>query len=622
MSISRIPPASIRRWTGPYLGEYYGSLYKTYNVDLDKKEGVVSLARRMQRIEDSSEFATHLSGTNMVRAFTRCNADSTDRYWALTDTGLLKTDSTQPEFNTAPTADWDTDGLDSSPTAPLDFTVHGNDSRSDSGNNKLFVTTRAGDISALNDTGDGEWTGSWWVTKQSQTKMDTLAPHPIAYFPFRKLSAVGDGNFVHTIVRQSDTQNDTFVRKRLQFPPEYTVRHILPTSDRLWFLLDNNFKGYGGLGEWDGYSESYLKIHNVYAPSAITGVNYREVPIILNSRGQWLEYTGQGLSPMVRNGQKIAFPASEEPGNTYLVGSDSFISPRVVPRGATVGADGLIYVNKRSPEIESSRDAGGIWCLNPEVGRLYNKYSIGQWGDSVDYGVQKVAQAGALYATHSDTDGRDLLAGGTILSSDTATQGGIWLVEEPGDTVMTKGYFTTQLLPAETIEEHWDQVWARYKRFISSSDELVIKAKGDRSLTLAAGLPLVAKITWASTTTFTVTLASADDELQVGDEVEVIAGVNSGWLAHITGISGSHGGAQTITIDETVTTGSGTAQALFDRWRKIKRVSDTTSRHTMANIGINSPSIQFKVELRGLEREVEASDLTVTSKPSVQIQSR
>ena len=134
------------------------------------------------------------------------------------------------------------------------------------------------------------------------------------------------------------------------------------------------------------------------------------------------------------------------------------------------------------------------------------------------------------------------------------------------------------------------------------------------------GNVIQATITWNSTTTFTVTLNSSADSLQVGDEVEVVNGGNSGYLAHITVISGAHGALQTITIDETVTTSSGTATARFDRWKKLGTISSTSVYEQFVNVGIDSSFIQFKVEMRGSAREMEIAELIVTSKPSIQIQ--
>ena len=618
--INYLPPKSTRRWTGIYPGSFYGTLYKTFNVDLDKNEGKIGLSRRFERIEDSSEL-TQLSGSR-VRAFTRIDADSTDRYWALTDCGLLRTDSATPEWAVDPNADWDVDALDSTPANPQDFTVHGNDSRADSGRGKLVVTTDS-DVFMLNDTGDGKWTGAWWVTKHSKTGLDTSVPHPTDYFPFTGITLIGDGNLVHTISRPSDTQNDTATYNRVTLPPEYIIRHIFHTRDRSWLLCDNKFRKDGAVVEWDGSATSYNNLYPVRdAIAALSGVDYFDNPIVLNSKGRFLEFDGTSFIPMIRNGQRLQFPVAEEPENHLLEdSSDTSLSipGRVLPRGMTVSEDGLININRRGPQYGSDKDAGGIWCLDPIAGRLYNKYALGQWGDSADYGMSQIAGAGALYSTQTNSIGRSLLAGGNILSNATTEQGGIWLIEGAHDTQPTKGYFITQLVSAEQLRELWGTLWANFKRFLNAADMIIIKAKGDRSLVLSGGLPLTGTITWTAATTFTVTLAAGDDALQVGDEVEVLAGTNAGWLAHITTIAGAHGAVQTITIDESVTTGSGTAVALFDRWKKLKPITKNTIREDKVEVGIDSPFVRFKVELRGLEGEMELSELASVSKSSINL---
>src|SRR3990167_5723003 len=181
-----IPPNSTRSWSGPYLGDYYGVLWKTHNIDLDGREGKVMLSRRMERIEDTTDF----TGDAAYAAFIRTDADCTDRYWGLRlREGLAKTDSSATSL---PSDSWDTDAIASSPITPVDFTIGGNDSRNDSGRNKLFVTTDSGDIAVLNDTGNSAWTASWWVTKHSQPALfSSTLQRPIEYFPFRKITLVG-----------------------------------------------------------------------------------------------------------------------------------------------------------------------------------------------------------------------------------------------------------------------------------------------------------------------------------------------------------------------------------------------------------------------------------------------
>lgn len=607
--IRHIPPQSTRRWTGPYLGNYYGTLWKTFNVDLDRSEGIVGLSQRMERIEDSTELPD-LSG-NQIRVFTRSDADCEDRFWAANEVTLFKTDSSaQP----SPADDWDTDALANSPSAGIsDMSIHGNDSRNDSGRNKLFVTTDS-DIYVLNDTGNNTWTANWWVTKQSQRGLDTAVPHPIQYFPNRKISLVGDGNLVHTISRPSDTQNDTISYARLVLPRDYIANHIFTTTDRAWICCYHKRSGEGAVVEWDGFSQSANQFHRAYGMAALTGVNYGERPIILNSQGVFLEYTGQGFVPMERNGHKVALPIASEPSNSIVDNSTpGTVSFRVYGRSMVAGENNLIYLNIALPLFNSFQQKSGIWCLNPQTGRLYRKHSIGVWGSGTDYG-QQTSETGGLYWSPSATSSRNLLAGGIL---GTLSTSGIWLLEDIFSTTATRGYFISQFIPADEVREFWDSLWIRFRRFRASGRTIVVKAKGVKSLTEVDGDPLERTITWTSTSTFTVTLVGTSDALAVGDEVEILSGQNAGYLAHITDISGAHGALQTITIDETVSTGSLTSIALFDRWKKLGTITDTTLYEANLPIGIDSSFIQFKVEMRGPAREIEVSDLIVNSKTSI-----
>ena len=604
MSSLNIPPRELRRWTGPYLGDYYGVLWKTSNIDLDRRSGKIMLSRRMERIEDTiSDF----TGNSAYTAFTRTDADSTDRYWGLRlREGLAKTDSSSSPL---PSDSWDTDAIASSPVTPIDFTIHGNDSRNDSGRNKLFVTTDSGDIAVLNDTGNSAWTASWWITKHSQPALDTTVLfRPIEFFPFRKITLVGSGNQIHSISRPSDTQNDTVSFARLTIPKVLNANHIFSTNNRSWILTHNKYGGDGKVVEWDGFSETYNNIYSAKGVSALSGVDYNGTPIVLNDKGAFLEFNGSGFQPIIRSGQQIAFPLPD--GASLISGKDTNMVVSVAPRGMTVGEDGLIYINVKEGTVDGERFSAGLWCLDPLSGRLYNKSAIGRWGDSVDYGQKQVATAGGLYWVPSSVSSRNILAGGTInIAASGSAQTGIWLQEAETSTTATKGYFITQFIPANEIQDQYDSIWVVFKRFMTSGSQIVLKARGTRSLYLANRRPLSATITWTSGTTFTLTLAATDDSLSVGDEVEVLNGVNAGWTAHITTISGAHAAVQTITIDETVTTGSSTSIARFERWKKLGIISNTSKYEDSLNVGVQSSFLQIKGEVRGLANEQEISSM-------------
>lgn len=610
MPINYIPPQETRRWTGPYLGNFYGTLWKTFNIDLDRSEGKISISRRMERIEDTGEF----TGENAFHVFLRSNADCDDRYYALRYLeGLSRTDSAATPL---PSLDWDTLTDTNAPLRPLDMAVVGNDSRVDSGRNQLFVTTDT-DISVLNDTGNNAWTSSWWVTKKAQPGLRSGFSHPIEYFPLVKIALIGDANLVHTISRPSDTQNETVTYARLTLPTQYAVRHIFTTANRAWILCTHQYGGEGAIVEWDGSAGTYNAIHSAFAVSPIAGTNYRESPIILNSKGLILGYTGQGFSPLIRNGQTVALPCWEIEGAAMV--SDT--TGRAVPRGMITGEDGLIYMNLRQPTVSTARQDAGIWCLNPATGRIYHKYALGVVGDSADKLGGMISQPGGIYYISAGATSRQLLAGANILFNDTSQQTGIWLQELGTAATVGRGYFITQFIPSNDVKETWDTLWIRFRQLIiDNGGRIIVKAKGPKSIFNSARQSLESTITWTSATTFTTTLGAGDDSLGVGDEVEVLAGRNAGYIAHITSISGAHGALQTITIDETCPDVSGTSKARFERWKKLNTITISDKYEVSSNIGIDASFIQFKVVLEGPTRDLEISDMIVTSKPAIKIQ--
>lgn len=606
--VRRIPQN--QRWSGPYLGKYQGDLWKTHNIDLDREEGAIGLSKRLDTVADTSD--TNSDTLDLVTAFLRTNSDCVDRYWALSRNGnLYKVDS-------SPTGDWVVDTLANSPTDAKDFATFENDSTGDTGRLQLFVT-RDGDISSLNDTGDRAWVASWWVTAKSQAALKSSIPHPICYFPFRRIMVVGDANRIHTWSRTSVATTEAVTNSRLILPTELQVHHIFTTSNRVWILCANLYSGNGKIVEWDGFSQTYNNIYDAYSRVPLAGVSYREIPIILNHKGMFLEFTGNGFSPMVRNGQKVAFPVVDEAHNTLSIDEISFFTG-VQPKGMVVGEDQLIYVNMVQPQNANYRQGAGIWCLNPITGRLYSKYSIGQWsGGNGDFGQQRIQNAGALYSIPFGVSSRGLLAGGIVYSVfSSSLKSAIWVLATYETATALRGYFITQYIPASEIKEFWDTLWIHFKKFATAANRIVVKARGIKPLYgTPTYLPNEQTITWTGASSFTVTLAAGDEALAVGDEVEVIAGDNAGTLSHILTISGAHGALQTITIDETMTVSSTAARARFDRWKKLGVISTASKDADCLPVGIDSSFIQFKVELRGPSAEMEVSDIVLNSKPSI-----
>jgi hypothetical protein len=599
-----IPPQSTRRWSGIYRGDFYGTLWKTFNIDLDRREGKASLSRRTISVADSSQTGNALLGS--INAFVRTNADNTDRWWALSNANrLFKSTGINPDS-------WSVDTLASTPTNPRDMWIHENDSDSGAGENQLLVTIDS-DIFILNDTANNAWASNWWVTTKGGPALDSGVPHPGEYFRLIRKSLIGSRNKIHTLNDSEDV-----VASRLTFPPYLQTEYIFTTQNRAWILCSNTRGGPGAIVEWDGSKQSANEIYDIESSLPLSGVGWKNRPIVISNSGKILELTGDGFVPMVRNGQEIAFPIVDEPGNQFT--ATVFTGRGIRPRGMVVGEDGLIYINVGTFDVNSYKQNSGIWCLNPITGRMYQKYS--PMNDTNDYGHQRVGQGGAIAkvpVTDTSTDYQQ----GFVFGATTGTAAApsntsrIFNIVPLTNSNPSRGYFITQYIAADDIKDFFDSLWVRFRRFVTAANRIVLKGQGVRSIQTVSGLPIQLSSTWTSTTTFTATNPADSDDILVGDEVEVLNGDNAGVLAHISAISGSQGALQTFTIDETVVSSTTTFTARFDRWRKLGVISNSTKYEDMVEVGIESSFCRFKVEMRGLAREMEVESLIVDKHPSV-----
>lgn len=108
--------------------------------------------------------------------------------------------------------------------------------------------------------------------------------------------------------------------------------------------------------------------------------------------------------------------------------------------------------------------------------------------------------------------------------------------------------------------------------------------------------------TWTSTTTFTTTHDIS--QAQVGDEVELIAGAGSGFMAHIQSIS-VDAGTYTVTLDEAYIFATTNDKFMFviDNWRKLGTIT-ADSLNDSLRIDSVGQYLQIKIELRGIETKI------------------
>lgn len=173
-----------------------------------------------------------------------------------------------------------------------------------------------------------------------------------------------------------------------------------------------------------------------------------------------------------------------------------------------------------------------------------------------------------------------------------------------------RGHFITSKFMSAQLQEDWQKVFIKHKDLVTDIDKIVVKYRIDnnepvtRIKSTADGV-----ITWTDSDTFTTTDTQWANVL-AGDEVEFIQGTGSGYLAHITSITEATG-TYTVNIDETIKNliASDTGRAVVSRWKKLTTLDSgiisNDDGFSEITVGVKSKQIQFKIELRGEDVEIE-----------------
>jgi len=209
-----------------------------------------------------------------------------------------------------------------------------------------------------------------------------------------------------------------------------------------------------------------------------------------------------------------------------------------------------------------------------------------------------------------------LLYGAVVQHKDTTTNyecGGYVLPDTEN-----RGYFVTSKMMSAGLQEDWQKLFIKHSKLETALDKIVVKY---RTLVedpivkvkyIDANRTLGGAITWSDSDTFTTTDTQFAN-VQAGDEVEVVQGAGSGYLLHIDSISEA-GGTYTVNLREAVKniSASDTARAVVSRWNYQTTLDSDTitnedgySEVALGNNGVKSKAIQFKIELRGEDVEIE-----------------
>jgi len=185
-----------------------------------------------------------------------------------------------------------------------------------------------------------------------------------------------------------------------------------------------------------------------------------------------------------------------------------------------------------------------------------------------------------------------------------------------------RGHFVTAKFQSQGLQDEWQKIFIKHNKLEGEFDEIHVKYRFREEDLVKVGFEgdgttIGGAITWTDSDTFTTTDTQYANVI-AGDEVEVVQGAGSGYLLHIDSIT-EDGGTYTVNLTEGVKniSTSDTARAIVSRWHYLTTIdNDTISNedgYTEVKIGKRSKQIQFKIELRGEDIEIE--EILVANSP-------
>jgi len=580
-----------------------GNIWSSFNLNFQENLGAIRVSPRMllnTSTSDDADFGLPVA----LKSFD-------NRNWIVAGTRVFKNGAITANSNFIE---------DLSTNASTDYVA--NISDLEVFNGELWASTND-DLTSKASNGSG--TGNWTTARMS---LSASTVHKLCYFKkFDRLYVTDLQSRIKSISTGyvTATSGDYYIQLAGD-SAAYTITTMVETSTRIWIgIIDlTNESGRGKILEWDGISAQVTNEYKIDAQGVVAMCVDNDTPYAIDTNGTFLEYTGSSFKEPNDNARLPVL-------NTLLINANNSRSDRFIhPNGFIPTKNGTFFalVNGTNGDNTSTQNENlpsGVWEFDKNIGWTHRQslsYTLFDSSTITDFGQGKISKAGVLanvntYSTSSSRNGT-IMAGATYFTNATTTSNGIFL-DDSNDILQKKGYFVTGWFESSDVEDKFNRLWVKYKRFLNANDKIVFKY---RTYEIE---PLQATITWTSTNTFTTpTDISAYGVISgtgEGYEVEILNGTGSGSTAHITSITGSV--PYTVTIDETITgVTNGTALARFQKWIKIGEIDysrgSTFQWKDLALNNVTDVMIQIKGCMTFTGKD-EIGQLKIKSEPNIKI---
>lgn len=567
-----------------------GSLWSSFNLDFQTNLGVIRLAQKLETNTTSSDDAD-LGRPTAFEYFD-------DRWWAICGTRIFK-NTTELLTNTF-SEDASTGAVTTYDSDESDLAVF---------NDRLWASAGSALYSKVSN---GSGTGAW--TSRDSTGAGI---HQMAFFKkFNRLYYV-DNNFTISSIDTADVVANTigqdyFISLLLNNSEEITS--IVADSQNIWIgtrCITNSSTALGTRGniyQWDGISGTWIRKFILKTAGILAMVVDNDIPYVIDTEGRILVYTGSSFEEIARFPiDNILLERATADGSD---GNPVHFNGFVATKNNTL----LILINNQNddnPNSITENFPSGIWELDLSTKNLTHRYSATLKSKAsstvTDFGQNRILGVGGLKLNtlpSGSSLGRATLICGFDYFTDASSSKSAIFIDSPKNADSSiegqkRGYFVTTWFESNEITDKWNRLWATFRRFLNSTDKIILKYR------LNEEAPIEATITWVNTTSFTTTTditaydpATSPFKGTYGGEVEIIQGTGSGACVHILSIV-NNGGTYTVTIDNAVTgVTTGTAKARFQKW--IKMLPESTGQvlsYGQMSIGESNIRIQIKCVL-------------------------
>lgn len=560
MSTQKIPNSQ-KQIIQSNVGDYRGNLWSTFNIDLDSDPGVIKVAPRLFRVVDATVFGT----TDVMQALQIHDGD----YYVITNDAVASCSVINDPTNVA---NWSNIATLGSEDLGLE-----SDATSFGGLLLISLGTNIMSWNASTDTKDNDW----WTAVAGGSALTANKPHTL------EVLRTGNDTVFVTDSNLVKYYNSASGATTITLDTLMTANCLTPGVDRMWVGTYTEVENNAYIYEVQVGNTVATSAYEIDGRVSLSMFTYRNTPFVITDRGFIQAYNGAGFQTVAQ------FPWADDSkvmeGCRPGVVQDSPTALAIHPKGVKVkGKYAYIYVNAddeyvTSDVLLSKRGASGVWVLDLETYSLTHKYALNDSDSDAGalYGSHKVDRSGPLLITN--TPQTRIMVAGSINNTE-----GVWM---EGDAV-NQAYFTTVRHEVESIADAFESFTVKHDT-LDTNESIIVKYKDK----VIPNFPLeVQDVAWLSANQFNTTATLTN--VEVGHEVEVVYGDNSGNCATITGITGDT--TKTITLDADIGAAGDTSDVYFDNWIKVDaEEQDAGEYQKVGKVDGNSTFRQYKVIMKG-----------------------